>query len=304
MTNNRWFWIAVVGWVLAVLALGAGLTTRHGSATVARVTDDAAARKALERYGNVVSAQPVGAGFTAWTVEKGGGRVVLYTNPDASLLMSGVVWDARTGENLSEKIASMPTSASLPGTLPGGVLPSAGAVPRGGPAVAAMDGEFKGDLPESIKTVASLEGVTEGDGRSADTVYIIVDPRCPYCRQTYNMTRDYVKAGRTIKWIPTVALGDAANGLPLAAAILQSKEPDVVERILGKHEHITSTPTKETEEALERNLSFMLAAFKQNSELRQAGVPVAFYLDHRTGQPRMMTGVSENVVLRDIFGTP
>lgn len=302
MTNNRWFWIAVVGWVLAVLALGAALTTRHGSATVSPVADEAAARKALERYGNIVAAQPVGSGFTAWTVEKGGARVVLYTNPDASLLMSGVVWDARTGENLSEKLASTPPS--LPGALPGNALPTPGAASGGGPAGAAMDGEFKGELPESIKTVASLEGVTEGEGGPADTVYIIVDPRCPYCRQTYNMTRDYVKAGRTIKWIPTIALGDATNGLPLAAAILQSKEPDAVERILGKHERITSAPTKETEEALERNLSFMLAAFEQNSELGQAGVPVAFYLDHRTGQPRMMTGVSENVVLRDIFGTP
>ncbi|WOP59021.1 hypothetical protein R5577_23165 (plasmid) [Xanthomonas euvesicatoria] len=132
MTNNRWFWIAVVGWVLAVLALGAALTTRHGSATVSPVADEAAARKVLERYGNIVAAQPVGSGFTAWTVEKekGGARVVLYTNPDASMLMSGVVWDSRTGENLSETLASTPPS--LPGALPGNALPTSGAAPGGG----------------------------------------------------------------------------------------------------------------------------------------------------------------------------
>ncbi|RXF38773.1 hypothetical protein EG864_15845, partial [Enterococcus faecalis] len=104
-------------------------------------------------------------------------------------------------------------------------------------------------------------GVKEGKGGIADTLYIIVDPRCPYCRKAYNITREYVKKGYTIKWIPTVALGDPANGLPLAATILQSKDKDVVERVLGKHEQIRTQPTKETEEALRTSLAFMFAAF-------------------------------------------
>jgi len=31
-------------------------------------------------------------------------------------------------------------------------------------------------------------------------------------------------------------------------------------------------------------------------------VPVGFYVDHRTGQPSMKTGLSEQVILEDIFG--
>ncbi|MPN22258.1 hypothetical protein SDC9_169641 [bioreactor metagenome] len=208
-----------------------------------------------------------------------------------------MVWDAATGRNLSDQF--IPGNATV-ATQPMAVPPVVAEQP-GVRAAAAFDGKFTGTIPESMKTVDSLAGVKEGKGGIADTLYIIVDPRCPYCRKAYNITREYVKKGYTIKWIPTVALGDPANGLPLAATILQSKDKDVVERVLGKHEQIRTQPTKETEEALRTSLAFMFAAFEQNGG-QQAGVPVAFFIDRRTGKPRMMTGVSEMVVLEDIFG--
>lgn len=80
-----------------------------------------------------------------------------------------------------------------------------------------MDGSFKGAVPESMKTVDSLAGVKEGKGGIGDTVYIIIDPRCPYCREAYNLTRAYAAKGHSIKWIPSAALGNPEDGVPLAA---------------------------------------------------------------------------------------
>jgi hypothetical protein len=252
----------------------------------------------VSRYGKIVDRHPVGVGgLTAWTVEKAGRKVVLYTTSDAQAIFAGVVWDAATGRNLSDQFISGNDAI----TAQPMVIPPVAAEQPGVRAAAAFDGKFTGDIPESMKTVDSLAGVKEGKGGIADTLYIIIDPRCPYCRKAYNITREYVKKGYTIKWIPVVALGDPANGLPLAATILQSKDKDVVERVLGKHEQIKTQPTKETEEALRTSLAFMFAAFEKNGG-QQAGVPVAFFIDHRTGKPRMMTGVSEMIVLEDIFG--
>lgn len=283
---------------VAILAFTAGAFAVQAGQSKTPAIDPAAL---VSRYGTIVDRSDVGVGgLTAWTVEKAGRRVVLFTTPDAQALFTGVVWDAATGRNLSDQFVAQ---ANAKNTAPVPVaVPAVQAQPEAGVrAAAAFDGKFTGAIPESMKTVDSLAGVREGKGGIVDTLYIIIDPRCSYCRKTYNITREYVKRGYSIKWIPAVALGDPANGVPVAATILQSKDKDVIGRVLGKHEQIKTQPTKETEEALRNNLAFMFAAFERNGG-QQAGVPVAFYIDRRTGTPRMMTGVSEMVVLEDIFG--
>lgn len=244
----------------------------------------------VSRYGTITESRPVGVGgLTAWTVEKGGRKVVLYTTGDAEAIFTGIVWNAATGRNLSDQFSSVNVAQ-------GGVrAPSAAPNPVRS---SAFDGDFTAEIPESMKTVDSLAGFKEGDGDIANTLYIIIDPRCPYCRSAYDISREYVKRGFSIKWIPTVALGDPANGLPLAATLLQSEDPDAIDRVLGHRQPVKTQPTKETEDALSLNLAFMFAAFEQNGA-QQAGVPVAFFIDRRTGHPRMMTGVSERVVLED-----
>ena len=99
-------------------------------------------------------------------------------------------------------------------------------------------------------------------------------------------------------------LGNDQQGNALSATILQAK-PDqqfeILRQVLGNKEEIATQPAKETLEALGRNAAFFFAAF-QNNRVDQAGVPVAFFLDKRTGQPRMLTGVSEIPILEEIFG--
>ena len=269
--------------------------------------DDLTAQR-VSRYGRIVNARPVGlGGLTAWTVEKNGHQVVLFSTPDSSVLFTGVAWNAETGVNISD--AFLPGVAQMNNPRPANPpVAAAPAAPLMSPVeatnvreAAAMDGQYQGAVPESMKTVDSLAGVKEGDGSIGDTVYIIIDPRCPYCREAYNLTRAYAAKGHTIKWIPSAALGNPADGVPLAATILQAKDQRTLERVLGKHEQIRSEPSPETVEQLSTNLAFLYAAFENNGT-EQAGVPAAFFVDHRTGKPRMMTGLSQAVVLEDIFG--
>jgi hypothetical protein len=259
----------------------------------------------VRRYGNIVEQRPLGAGgLTAWTVEKNGRRVVLYTTNDGQAIMSGIVWDAFTGRNLSDAVlpampAVQPPLGAAP-AAPGAAAPAAMATPPTG----ALNGKFSGTLPESIKAIETLAGVKEGKGGPADTLYVIFDPRCPYCRQAYNRTRDYVKRGHTIKWIPAVVLGNPEQGAPLAATVLQAGaagQADALRRVLGNKEAVATPPSKATLEALARSENFFYAAF-QNNQVDKVGVPVAFFLDKKTGQPRMMMGVSEMPVIEEIFG--
>lgn len=265
--------------------------------------------KRVSRYGEVISARKVGISqLTAWTVQKNGHQVVLFATPGAEALFAGVAWNGATGANISDQFmtppqASRPAAAEAPANAvrPIPAQPQYSPTEAAAPLAAAMDGTFTGAIPESMKTVDSLAGFKEGEGAIGDTVYIIIDPRCPYCRQAYNLTRAYVAKGHSIKWIPTAALGNPADGVPLAATILESKDRDVLQRVMGKHEQIRTKPSADTVEKLSTSLEFLFAAFENNGK-QQAGVPVAFFVDHRTGKARMMQGLSEAVVLEDIFG--
>lgn len=266
----------------------------------------------LTRYGTPVTKQvmPVG-GLTMWTViSKNGKTVKLYTTADGKALVSGVVWNLETGANVTD-------SAALPMPLPGADANFAARLPQVvAPATptsnlvtgrhvlpAAFDGKAPTEIPEAIRLVDGLAGFKEGKGGPADTLYVIIDPRCPYCRSAYLKTREHVAKGMTIKWIPTAALGRPEQGLPLATTILRSKDPSVLERVLGKHEPIATVPTQPDVAALNNNLDFMFEAFKQNGE-PSPGVPVAFFVDRRSGKARMMMGVSEQAVIDDILGNP
>jgi len=277
---------------------------RSGAATVPSIApaplDSPATR--VSRYGKVMDARPVGeGGLVAWTVQATNGQLVeLYTTPDSAVIFTGIVWDAKTGKNISD--AFLPGQAAL---IPSAPIAASTTAP-GEHKATALDGKYTGPIPEAIKTVAALDGIQEGKGDPSNTVYIIFDPRCHYCHDAYALTRKYVQKGYAIKWIPSLALGAPDSGAPVAAAILQSKSPgDVLNHVMTSaypYSGVTATPTKATLQSLGMNLSFLFAAFQNSRTNDPAGVPVAFYIDHRTGKPTIMTGVSSQVVLDDIFG--
>lgn len=255
------------------------------------------------RYGKIVERRPLGAGgLTAWTVEKGGRKIVLYTTNDGQAIISGIVWDAFTGRNLSDAVLPAMPAVQPPLGASARAMPAPSVMAT--PPTGALNGKFSGTLPESIKTIDTLAGIKEGPGGPADTLYIVFDPRCPYCRQAYHRTRAYVGKGHTIKWIPAVLLGNPAQGTPLAATILQAKpggQAEALRRVLGEKEELATPPNQATTEALARTEAFFYAAF-QNNKVDKVGVPAAFFLDKKTGQPRMMMGISEMPVIEEVFG--
>ena len=249
----------------------------------------------LKRVDKIISQQALGVGgLIAWTVEKSGQRMVFYTTPDGQAVIAGNVWDGRTGRNLSTPVNQLAKATQT--------RPILAAELDGKAAVPGLKGLYKGVLPESMKTVDSLAGIKEGKGAVADTLYILVDPRCPYCRKAYQETRAYIRMGYSIKWIPFAALANPDQAMPKIAAILQSKDPEILAKILGQHADIGAVPTAATITAAARTREFFDAATAQGGGLK--GVPVGFFLDHRTGKPSMTTGLSEAVILQDIFGQP
>jgi hypothetical protein len=273
----------------ATQASASGVEPAHGGLAVINGLDAAAV---IQRYGTILHRQALGvAGLTAWTVAKDGHRLVLYSTSDGQAIFSGIVWDSATGKNLSDSVLPVANAASPVGMS---------AAAAGG----ALLGRYSGPIPESIKTIDSLVGIKEGQGGPSETLYVIWDPRCPYCRRAYANTREYVKRGFTIKWIPAAALPNPEQGWALAATILQAppaQQANLLRRVLGEHEPLATVPTEATRTTLTRNLQFFFAAF-QNNGIGRAGVPAAFFLDRRTGQPRMMTGISELPVIEAVFG--
>lgn len=301
--------IAGLGFVGAVYAQQVASPPSQGAAgavTVAGIpepsTDSPATR--VSHFGKIVDARPVGAGgLVAWTVQAPNGQQVeLYTTADSAVVFTGILWDAKTGKNISDQFLPTPVTIA---DAPPPIEPMAGATP-GERAASAMDGKYTGPIPENIKTVASLDGIQEGKGDPGNTVYIIFDPRCHFCHDAYALTRKYVQKGYSIKWIPSLALGEPQSGAPVAAAIMQSKAPlDVLNQVMTTaypFSGVGAAPTKATELSLSTNLSFLFAAFKNSHTNNPAGVPVAFYIDHRTGKAVMTPGVSSQLVLTDIFG--
>ena len=257
----------------------------------------------MKRYGNIVESHPLGGGgLTAWTLERGGRNVVLYSTADASVIIYGAVWDAATGKNLSDGQATKVLSST--GAIAAPPRAEAFAAPASQPIVGAMTGTFKGQVPVPIATLDTLSGIKEGKGSAADTLYIMFDPRCPYCRKAYFATRAYVARGVTIKWVPVLVLGQPQQGMPMAAAIMQATEPqraDMLRRVLGDKESINAQPNAQTSALVARNNEYFWAAMQQ-SRVEPAGVPVAFFLNKRTGEPRVVTGVQEQAVLEEILG--
>jgi thiol:disulfide interchange protein DsbG len=178
--------------------------------------------------------------------------------------------------------------------------------PISAPSTYAMAGEWDGELPKSMVALDKLLAFTEGDsdGVPADTVYIMFDPRCPYCHEAFRNVRDYVKAGRRIKWIPVPILGNKEQGEKIIAAI-QAK-PELLAAVMESRANIDLITkdvvvSPELEQSLNYNIAFMMAAFK-NSQYPQAGVPAWFWLNRHDNVADMRINITPDD-LKSIWGT-
>ena len=225
-------------------------------------------------------------GLNVWTVERNGTKTVMYTTADNKVLLSGVLWDADTGANLSDAYITPDIAQQVPSAAP---VASNG--PKGTP----------GKVSESIAGIAKLTGIKEGKGPVDKTIYVMFDPRCPYCKALYSATREWVRKGGSIKWIPTTVLGHDQNATNMVADILQDANPiSGLARVETGQFRKPASVAPATLKAISQNEEYFYAAFQRNPSIGVAGVPVAFF-QTKDGSPQMVMNLDDPLLLNQIF---
>ncbi|WP_454727969.1 MULTISPECIES: DsbC family protein [Cupriavidus] len=227
-------------------------------------------------------------GLNVWQVEREGVKTVLYTTADAKVLLSGVLWDAATGKNLSDAFIT-------PEMVAAAASPAPGATPAAATPLAKGPG-----ASEALSGISKLTGIKEGNAAFDKTLYIIFDPRCPHCHAAYQKTRKYVAAGGSIKWLPSTVLGNPADGARLIADIMQAKDPRAaLAKTMGKVRGGEIVPNAQTLQTISENEAYFWASFDQNKGAGTAGVPVA-YFETKDG-PQMVAGIDDDALLQRIL---
>ena len=223
--------------------------------------------------------------LNVWTVQHTatGTKTILYSTLDNSVFFTGALWDGATGANVSDPFYApiMQAEAPVEGVVAAAAVAAAPAAPTASGTPPA--------IPESIQRLAQLKGVKEGDAPLYRTLFVFFDPRCPYCKQLYDISRDRQELrGRSIVWLPTAILGDRPRASAQIAEIMQSTNP--VEALKIAFTGFSSSnvqPSSATLEAIKENEKVFFTAFQANPGAGSAGVPVAFFVD-RAGNPQMV----------------
>lgn len=266
----------------------------------------------IEKIGRVVETAEQD-GTTAWLVEqKNGARQVFYTAKGTNVVVTGDAFDAKTGDPIFTKLTSQTTpsveatqtqetTAQAQGNSQSAEPQQADFTP--GQAI----GEWKGEVPKAIQILDKLKGFKEGDAGMENTVYIIYDPRCPYCHKLFERTRslDLAKKGISLKWLPTVALGNGGIESPemrrAAAGIVAKNAQEFAETLKDGNQGVKASENDVN--TVSENLAFLYDASQQTFGTESSvAVPAVFFVDKRNGSPRMVYGGQEDKTFVSIFG--
>ena len=267
----------------------------------------------MQKMGKVKEVKPFSGGLTSWILEAPNGKnAVLFTTSDEKVILHGTAWDSATKKNISEPLKLTAKKMNAPAQQPTA-------------SVGNLASAYNHPVFKAVKT---LSGFKEGKANDNNTVYIIYDPRCKYCHETFNLSRSYVKSGATIKWIPALVLNQSENGKQLAAGILRKPSEDTINKTFnGTDEEINSIkviPTPQELAELDKHLGALQSIFfyhedivampKEDREQREAirsagqkpqpltaGVPVAIFVNKKTGKVEARRGTSETATLDYIF---
>jgi hypothetical protein len=171
-------------------------------------------------------------------------------------------------------------------------------------------GEFKGEIPKVISLLDSLKGFKEDPSvKPEDTVYIIYDPRCPYCHGLFDKIHNEIDLKQkkiTVKWLPSVALGAKGDNDPVIARAAHGLVAKNLEEFSNSFANKPIPDVKVTDQMkvdLNDNLEFLYEASNRTfGESASKSVPAVFFLDKQTGVPQMMYGASDDTVFKNIFG--
>ena len=233
-------------------------------------------------------------------------RFLMYSLlPTVAIIIGLVVIFVMMDRNTSQ---TTPVATPVTQTLPEGAPVAQSQTEQVG-AYAMAVGKYEGEEPELIKLLDKMGGFKMDESVSpSDTVYVVYDPRCPYCKSLYekSLNTDLKGKGITIKWLPSVALGVDGKDDPAvkrAAYGLIAKNTDEFTTSMNGAQPTDFSLTTDMMMRLDENYTFL-----QESSIQTFGadyemsVPAAFFLDKTTGSPQMMYGASDERVFRTIFG--
>lgn len=154
----------------------------------------------------------IGVGVTM----KNGKQMVVYATPDGSTVFSGVAVDVASGKNIS--------NADLQNLPPP---------------------NFEG-LFDKIHTAAQVKGeittITEGSVDSENIYYVFVDPRCPYCHQTYDAFLGELAYGKdlVVHYIPIGILSpESENAAKELVGVDEIKGIDLMRKHARREAHVS-----------------------------------------------------------------
>lgn len=275
-------------------------------------------KKKMQALGNVKEVKETESkGIYAWYLEKNGKTLVLYSTPDEKYFIKGTIYNADNKKIISDKYATS-SLAYASEEFRNKVLSKAGNFtatntnPNDVTLTKSEETAFKigymnvkwnkPQIPEALKLIDSLAGAKEGKGAPENTLYIIYDPRCPWCHRTFEATRAYVAKGYSIKWIPTLALGKKTDtALSLAAAPLQNVNL-LTASFEKKDEARKVVATQKNKDDIEQNFQFLLAYFKKVKPSENPTVPIGIFLDKTSGKVTDIQGLQEREILELLFG--
>ena len=211
-------------------------------------------------------------GLNIWKVQKDGVQTVFYSTSDNKTLISGVMWDAVTAQNLSDQyLPDDPKPLVQAGIQPAGAQTPVAAAP------AAVD---PNGIPIAVKNLSTYFGFKEGRGAVDKTLYIVFDPRCPYCHQAYTALREQVRKGVSVMWIPVAVLGDVKvrqESMRWIAEAQKEKDPTLAIAKLFNKQFKGSDIGKDLVQNLIKNEMFLQASYRENPAVGTVGVPTAYY---------------------------
>ena len=168
-------------------------------------------------------------------------------------------------------------------------------------------GKYEGEVHPLINVLDERKGFKyDNSVAPADTVYIVYDPRCPYCEALFDKISniDLKEKQITVKWLPSLALGDTPEARAMAAAGMDAKNIEDFESTFRSGFDTSKVKvTQEHEDEFNANMALLFEASDQTfGKDHPKSVPAVFFLDKATGAPHMMYGASDESVFKQIFG--
>ncbi|MFB6350019.1 hypothetical protein ACFBZI_11360 [Moraxella sp. ZJ142] len=279
----------------------AGANGYHGPTTL---KNRAAVEEKVATFGQIKDSETKD-GFTAFQLGTENGDTVLYSTNDGKHFILGEVY--KNTEDTPSLFAEFleKISSQAPQAQPAESQAAPGVSYEN---VGTVVGEFSGEVPSIMSVLEEMGGYKENASVAPEnTVYVFYDPRCPYCHSLFDKSRELDQANVTIKWLPTIALGndggDQSDALRLAAAGLNIKDAQELRALFDRTSQGVDHVSDEMRSKLDENLSSLyFAADQMYGEGSRRGVPAAIFLDKKSGKVQLVYGLSNDNIYNAVFG--